>query len=264
MAPDREAAGVSAAPAPAGGAEYRIDELAREAGTTVRNVRAYQDRGLLAAPRRVGRVGMYSESHLARLRLIGELLSRGYTLANIAEMIASWEAGQDLSELFGLEIALVGPWSEERSSPVSPDGMAALFGSSGDESLIAEAVRLGLIEVVDDEVRAKNPKILEAGAVLVGAGLPAEELLRILSTVTRAVDEVAGEFVGLVSRHIFGPFGTPIPAAEVPRLAAVVRQLRPLAKIVVDAELARAMERRIQAEMGEKFVRDLSKGQAAS
>jgi DNA-binding transcriptional MerR regulator len=30
--------------------EYRIDELAREAGTTVRNVRAYQERGLLAPP----------------------------------------------------------------------------------------------------------------------------------------------------------------------------------------------------------------------
>ena len=31
--------------------DYRIDELAREAGTTVRNVRAYQDRGLLPPPR---------------------------------------------------------------------------------------------------------------------------------------------------------------------------------------------------------------------
>ena len=30
-------------------AEYRIDDLARAAGTTVRNVRAYQDRGLLPA-----------------------------------------------------------------------------------------------------------------------------------------------------------------------------------------------------------------------
>ena len=30
--------------------EYRIDELARLAGTTVRNVRVYQDRGLLSCP----------------------------------------------------------------------------------------------------------------------------------------------------------------------------------------------------------------------
>ncbi|MFB9386717.1 MerR family transcriptional regulator [Pseudonocardia petroleophila] len=39
------------------GREYRIDELAHTAGTTVRNIRAYQDRGLLPPPRRVGRVG---------------------------------------------------------------------------------------------------------------------------------------------------------------------------------------------------------------
>src|SRR5436305_1643105 len=46
-------------------AEYRIDELAREAGTTVRNVRAYQDRGLLPPPRRSGRVGLYTDAHLS-------------------------------------------------------------------------------------------------------------------------------------------------------------------------------------------------------
>jgi hypothetical protein len=41
--------------------EYTIDELARVAGTTVRNVRAYQDRGLIAPPVRVGGVpGIYS------------------------------------------------------------------------------------------------------------------------------------------------------------------------------------------------------------
>ena len=31
-------------------AEYRIDDLARAAGTTARNVRAYQERGLLPPP----------------------------------------------------------------------------------------------------------------------------------------------------------------------------------------------------------------------
>ena len=42
-----------------GTTEYRIDELARLGGTTVRNVRAYQDRGLLPSvpsPRACGSV----------------------------------------------------------------------------------------------------------------------------------------------------------------------------------------------------------------
>ena len=37
-----------------GEAEYTIDELAREAGATVRNIRAYQERGILPPPRRQG------------------------------------------------------------------------------------------------------------------------------------------------------------------------------------------------------------------
>lgn len=80
-------------------AEYSIDELARAASTTVRNVRAYQDRGLLPPPERRGRVGVYGQAHLSRLRIIGQLLTRGYTLASIGELIAAWESGSDLAGL---------------------------------------------------------------------------------------------------------------------------------------------------------------------
>ena len=38
--------------------EYTIDELARQADTTVRNVRAYQDRGLLPPQKKRGRTGI--------------------------------------------------------------------------------------------------------------------------------------------------------------------------------------------------------------
>ena len=39
-----------------GSGEYRIEELARLAGTTTRNIRVYRDRGLLHPPLRVGRL----------------------------------------------------------------------------------------------------------------------------------------------------------------------------------------------------------------
>src|SRR5688500_6901877 len=102
-------------------AEYRVDELAREAGTTVRNVRAYQDRGLLPPPRREGRVGVYDDAHLARLRLIGRLLERGYTIANIHELLGAWERGRDLHEVLGLEEAVTGPWSDEVPTWITRD-----------------------------------------------------------------------------------------------------------------------------------------------
>src|SRR5437899_993755 len=107
--------------------EFRIDELAREAGTTVRNVRAYQDRGLLPPPRRSGRVGLYTDAHLARLRLIGHLLERGYTLANIDELVSAWERGQDIGELLGLEAALVQPWSDEVAGTITTEALNEIF-----------------------------------------------------------------------------------------------------------------------------------------
>ena len=46
--------------------ELTVDELARRAGVTVRNVRAYAARGLLPPPRMVGRTGYYGREHVAR------------------------------------------------------------------------------------------------------------------------------------------------------------------------------------------------------
>src|SRR3712207_2361123 len=82
-----------------------IDELARRAGTTSRNVRAYQERGLVPPPDRAGRVGVYGEGHLARLRLIASLLDRGFSLASIGELLRAWEAGHSVRDVLGLEAA---------------------------------------------------------------------------------------------------------------------------------------------------------------
>ena len=86
--------------------EFTIDKLAREAGSTVRNVRAYQDRGLLPPPEKRGRTGIYTDVHLARLKIIGALLERGYTLNNIRDLLSAWEQGRDLNDILGLEVAV--------------------------------------------------------------------------------------------------------------------------------------------------------------
>src|SRR5438270_1921902 len=133
-------------------ADYRVDELARAADTTVRNVRAYQDRGLLPPPRRVGRVGIYDDAHLARVRLINQMLERGYSLANIAELVSGWVQGQNLGELLGLEVALTGPWSDEVPTYVSAEELAEMFGEQ-DARALDTAIKLGIIEPDGDRFR---------------------------------------------------------------------------------------------------------------
>src|ERR1700760_776939 len=56
--------------------EYRIEDLARLGGTTTRNIRVYRDRGLLPPPLRVGRIALYNDTHLTRLRAVPPMLGR--------------------------------------------------------------------------------------------------------------------------------------------------------------------------------------------
>src|SRR4051794_14532496 len=158
-------------------AEYRIDDLARLAGTTVRNVRVYQDRGLLAPPRRQGRVGWYSEAQLARLRLIGRLLDRGFTLALIAELIQAWEEGRNLADILGLEEALTAPWSREEPERVSLLELPRRFGDQATTGAIRRAVDLGLLRRSGMSYTAPSPKLLAAGEELVSLGMPLTSVL---------------------------------------------------------------------------------------
>jgi DNA-binding transcriptional MerR regulator len=67
--------------------EYRVDELAAEAGVSVEALRSYQSKGLLPAPRHEGRVAWYGDVHLARLRDILDLKHQGYSLRMIAHLL---------------------------------------------------------------------------------------------------------------------------------------------------------------------------------
>lgn len=239
--------------------DYRIDDLARSAGTTVRNIRSYQDRGLLPPPRREGRVGWYSDEHLARLRIIGTLLERGYSLGNIAELLATWESGGDLPELLGLEAALTNPFSDETPATLEPGELAELFGTI-DPVAIARAIQLGLLVPEGAHFRVPSMRILRAGAELFRAGVPLLALLDEIAALRALVDQVASRFVALAQTHIFDRYGDAMPPpGEAAPLAELVLRVRPLAKQVVDTELSRALEQHIRAGMGDRLGRLLAR-----
>jgi DNA-binding transcriptional MerR regulator len=234
--------------------EYRIDELAREAGSTVRNVRAYQDRGLIAPPRREGRVGLYSDAHLSRLRLIGSLLERGYTLANIGELIHGLERGHDLGDLVGLGAAIVSPWSDEVPSYLEPLELAEMFGGDASLPALEDAIKLGLVEVEGERFRVPSPRLLHAGAELYAAGVPLEAIMDIAKKLRRDTDRIAERFVELAETYLFEQYGDELPPPEdIPRITELVRRLRPLTEMTVDAMLARAMERRVSERFGKRL-----------
>src|SRR5262245_18761759 len=99
-----------------------IDELARGAGSKVSTIRLYQQRGLLPPPAIEGRVGFYDDAHLARLRFVADLQSRGFSFAAIRELAESWESGRDLGAVLGVERALGGASARRRVSRAELNG----------------------------------------------------------------------------------------------------------------------------------------------
>lgn len=226
----------------------KIDELAQRAGTTSRNVRAYQERGLLPPPRLVGRVGFYGEGHLARLRHIATLLDRGFSLASIRELFDAWERGYGLPELLGFEEALAAPWDEEQGNAVlSVPELESVFGT--DTRALAQAVRLGLlVPDEDDRYRVPHPRLLDAGRALVAAGVPLSVLLDEVERLVGDVDRVADRWVAMFMQHVWDDYvRRGMPPEELTQMTAFLRQVRPLIGGVVGPLLAQAMERRMSA-----------------
>jgi MerR HTH family regulatory protein len=64
-------------PSSAAANEYSIDDLAAKSRVPSRTIRFYQSKQLLPKPTLRGRVAVYSDAHLERLKLVEELQDRG-------------------------------------------------------------------------------------------------------------------------------------------------------------------------------------------
>ncbi len=230
-------------------ADLRIDDLARAAGTTVRNVRAYQDRGLLPPAVRRGRANVYQQAHLDRLRLIAELLDRGHTLAGIKELLDAWESGTGLGGVLGLVAEVTAPWTDEEPVLLGRAEMVERFHGVEDRQAIAHAVRLGVLLPVpasagEDaaEFQVPSPDLLDVAVELHALGVPLPAVTAHLEELRRDIGHLARRFVEFSAVHIFVRYaGHQLTDDEAAEAVGTVRRLRPLARTAVDAELARAM-----------------------
>jgi DNA-binding transcriptional MerR regulator len=223
--------------------EYRVAELAQAGETSIRNVRVYQDRGLLPPPRRQGRISLYNDSHLARLRLIGRLLGKGYTFATIRELFDSWNGGKDLADTLGLREALTAPWNPEQPIQLTREEVGRKFGSLTPAALVC-AAQLGLMIEQGDGYLILSPSLFEAGAELVGAGVPLDVVLDLTVALQHDMSTVARRFIDVLLTHLIETDDAQNLIAPVSaEMAERLLRLRPYAQRTVDALLLTAMQR---------------------
>jgi len=162
-----------------------IDELARETGMTVRNIRSHQSRGLLPAPELRARTGYYGEEHVARLRLIQRLQAIGYNLAAIKHLLGRFPGSA----------ALLAPFESEAPEIVDAGALAERYGAA-DPGLLDRAERLGvLVALGEGRYAVPSPTILQAGDALVVLGVPLETALDMVEQAARNADSLADAIV---------------------------------------------------------------------
>lgn len=223
---------------------YRIDDLAQVSGVTVRNIRAYQSRGLLNPPTRHGRIVLFDDRHLVRLRIITSMLDRGYTTAHILEMLSAWESGRDLGHVLGLEGALVPAQTPDRPTTVTTARAVEL---AGDETDLERYIDAGLAERRGDRVRILRPLLLDAFAELRGI-VALDRLLQLHRDVLPHLDAVRDLLIDagleqLGHRIVGTPESTSDDLAEV---VEVLQRFRYLATTNVTATLTASIDHRIE------------------
>ncbi|MGH3950152.1 MAG: MerR family transcriptional regulator [Pseudonocardiaceae bacterium] len=230
--------------------EYRIDDLAREAGTTTRNVRVYRDRGLLPPPLRIGRVAIYNDTHLTRLRLITSMLDRGYNLAHVDEMLSAWEQGKNLGDVLGLETALVGTWVAEKPETMSRDQAERLIG---DKQAFDRLVALRVIRITDDKATITQPKLIESFNDVRQYGIGIHSLIDVHEQVLPHIEQIATILVNAGAEHVADRIepGHALPDdGQIAELLTMLVKLRTQAVTSVTATLASSIESTIESMVG--------------
>ncbi|MEA2671395.1 MAG: hypothetical protein QOG45_1615 [Chloroflexota bacterium] len=183
---------------------YRVERLAAAAEVSVDTVRYYQSQRLLPPPRRQGRLALYGEEHVERIREVRALQRKGLTLAavrrvlegrlgaadqDLAAAVAAVRAEGETEELLGLdELA-------QRSGVAAP--LLQAFERAG--------LRLGRSVDGDHRYSSADVEMVRLGLRLLDSGLPLPELLALARDHDEHVRAVAERAVELFDEHVRGP-----------------------------------------------------------
>jgi DNA-binding transcriptional MerR regulator len=243
--------------------EYRIEELARLAGTTTRNIRVYRDRGLLHPPLRVGRIALFNDTHLTRLRLVTSLLDRGYNIAHVHEMLSAGEQGTDIGDMLGLDSAIAGSWATERPERMSVDDARKLVD---DDAAFERLTGNGVIKLDGENATVVRPKLIEAFNEIRQYGVSADKLIDIHEQILPLTDQISAILVSAGVDHVahrINPGASLPPDTEVAELITMLVRFRTQAVAAVSATLAFSIESTIESVVSQMLSEFIEKNPEA-
>jgi DNA-binding transcriptional MerR regulator len=229
--------------------EMTIDELAQATGSTVRNIRAHQSRGLLPPPVIRARTGYYGAEHVRRLRMIQAMQAEGFRLDAIARLIK--EPGAAAEQIFEFGRSLLSSFGEAPPEFATTDELVERYGGPLEPRVLRKAEKLGLIRSLgDDRWEIRNPTLVAAGEQLAAIGTPLMHALAVAEKVDRHTRAIAKAYVRLFLSDVMGDGATAARSEEDwKRLNDAVARLRPLATEAMRASFEQAMAELVEDEL---------------
>ena len=234
-------------------AELTIEQLAAEAGMTVRNIRAHQARGLLAPPEVRQRVGYYGPEHVQQLKLIRDLQEDGFNLAGIKRLV---DDGQGTAQrLARFRRTLTTPPNAEEPETLTVGELGRRFRVSAEQApeVLARAETLGVIVAEGDgRYRIPSPLLLSVAEQVVARGVSLDGALSVFKQVELHCDAVSAAFVALFMNQVWEPFQRAgMPVDRWPEIDETIERLRPLATEALLAIFGQRMSAQIEEAFGE-------------
>lgn len=183
--------------------DYRVEELAAACDLSVDTIRYYQAKGLLAAPRREGRIALYDDEHAERLRTIRALQAKGLSLAVIGRVLDGSLGRADAE----LAAAVAAAQAAGDDDGLTLDEVAERTGVPTALLRAIERAGLRLGRMVDGVERfgPADVEVVRQGLVLLEAGFPLNELLELGKRYDDAARALAEHAVDLFDEHIREP-----------------------------------------------------------
>ncbi len=216
---------------------YELAEVVGVTGIAVDTIRYYQSVGLLHPPAHQGRLAIYDDSHLDRLRLVRSMSAKGLPLKVIAMLLARGERPEsDQALLLALEKETTVPrygGAELAQMLGVPRALVALVEHSG----VAEAFRQE-----DGSIRYSEADLQSArGALkLLEHGMPARKLLGLAIRHDRATRKTIDEAIDLFDDYV-RKRGAPRGEADPEAVADAFKELLPAVTALVAHHFQRVL-----------------------
>jgi DNA-binding transcriptional MerR regulator len=219
--------------------ELTIDELAQRSGMTGRNIRQWQTNGLIPPPQRRGRVGIYTEDHLARIGRVKELRAQGFPLDLIRRVLDA--PGMDVeADVRHLAAGALAPFAGAERIKLSGTELDERVG----RGVVGHLQEAGLAESAGDgDAYLVDSAILAFIDTVVSAGVPASAFVSTLAKAQSHQRAIASLVLESARDELWRPFvDAGMPSGKWHDLADAVDRLREVGLAAASYMFARALD----------------------